>query len=240
MISMMAFCHDIKELARIKQASKENAAIVGCQKWMMDFYNRIDDMLEKIKENPIMDVVCFDLEQDQGISYAKYIRKCYEKAFMILMAGSDMSPMEYIRPDILPAGLIISPATDDDIKKVFREVFEALIEQVRAREDDKLYVVATREGIVRIPYRRIVYFESRNKKIYIRYDNREVGFYSTMDKIESELECYFVRTHRSFMVNKEYIRRINLSQNIVTLKNDITVPLSRSYKPSFKGMNCDG
>lgn len=240
MISMMAFCHDVKELARIKQASKENAAIVDSQKWMMEFYSRIDDMLEKIKVNPIMDVVCFDLEQDQGISYAKYIRKCYEKAFMILMAGSDMSPMEYIRPDILPSGLIISPASDEDIRRVFRDVFESLMEQVREREEDKLYIVATREGIVRIPYSRIVYFESRNKKIYIRYDNREVGFYSSLDKIEGELECYFVRTHRSFMVNREYIRRINLSQNSVTLKDDITVPLSRSYKPYFKGMNMDG
>ena len=234
MISLMAFCTDLQEFLMVKDASKINAAIVSNDKWIMDFYNKIEDVKNKIKENPLMDIICFELAKEEGLSYAKYLRKCYEKAYMIVMADTNMSPKEYIRPDIMPAGLILQPASEEDIMRVTKEVFEAYIDSCSNQKNVDAFVISNNRGIINIPYHEISYFESRNKKIYIRYRDKEVGFYSTMDKIEAELQYKFVRTHRSFMVNKEYIRRIKLSSNEVVLKDRQTVPVSRRYKMSLK------
>ena len=237
MISLTAFCKDIRELVKIKEASKENAALLTSDEWTMNFYNKIEELLVNIKENPLLDIVCFDLAENEGISYARYIRKCYEKAFMILVADGDMSPMEYIRPDIMPSGLIVQPASYEDVKKVLYDVFESYMRKVKLKDEDKMYIIETKDGTIRMPYYNILYFESRNKKIYMRYGDKEVGFYSTMDKLSAELECSFVRIHRSFMVNREYIRHINLSKKMLTLKDNIKVPISRSFRSNIRELN---
>ena len=235
MVSLTAFCKDFKELLKLEKVSKKSAAILGNEKWIMEFYSKLEELMNKVNNNSLMDIICFDIQEDNGINYAKYLRKCYEKAFMILLVQMNMSPMDYIRADIMPAGIIVQPATSQEIFKVLNNVFETYIEKMNLKRFDKAFVVATKEGRVNIPYSKILYFEARNKKIYIRYNNTEVGFYATLDKLEAELECDFVRTHRSFMVNKAYIRKINLSKNCVLLKGDETVPLSRTYKSNIKG-----
>ena len=234
MISMMTFCSEIQELIRIKNISKKHVAILSEDKWVMEFYDKIEEFKTKIKENPKLDIICYELEPEHGISYASYIRKCYEQAYLILMADMNISPIEYIKPDILPTGLIITPATTEDVSKVLWNVFEAYIDKINENKVHRAYVVANREDRITIPYNDILYFEARNKKIYIRYKNEEIGFYESMDKIEKELEEEFVRAHRGYLINKSMIRKINLAENIVTLKDDITIPLSRKYRGELK------
>ena len=236
MISMMAFCNDIEALLKVKMASKKNAALMGNEKWMMQFYNKIEEVKAKISENPLLDIICFDLGESEGISYARYLRKCYEQAMLVLLTDENTSPREYVRPDIMPSGLIIQPATSDEINRVIYEVFESFMEQIRLREINKSYVVATRDGRINIPYRKIEYFESRNKKIYIRFDNKEISFYSTMAQVQDELDNTFIRTHRSFIVNRHLIRKINLTDKTIVLKNEVMVPISRTYKHLLKEM----
>lgn len=234
MISMMTFCSELQELIRIKNISKNHIAILSEDKWVLEFYDKIEEFKMKIKENPQLDIICYELESEQGISYASYIRKCYEQAYLILMADVNISPIEYIKPGILPSGLIITPATTEDVSKVLWNVFEAYMDKFNKNQLNRAYVVANRDDRITIPYNDILYFEARNKKVYIRYKNEEIGFYESLDKLEKELEEDFIRTHRSFLINKAMIRKISLAENMVTLKNDIIIPLSRRYKGELK------
>lgn len=234
MISMMTFCSEIQELIRIKNISKKHVAILSEDKWVMEFYDKIEEFKTKIKENPQLDIICYELEPEHGINYASYIRKCYEQAYLILMADVSISPIEYIKPDILPTGLIITPATTEDVSKVLWDVFEAYMDKINGNKFKRAYVIANREDKTIIPYKDILYFEARNKKVYIRYKNEEIGFYESIDKIEKELEKEFVRTHRGYLINKSMIRKISLAENMVMLKDDIIIPLSRKYKGELK------
>jgi DNA-binding LytR/AlgR family response regulator len=107
-------------------------------------------------------------------------------------------------------------------------------------EDDETiensYVVETKDGMTHIPYEQIYFFEAREKKIYVCIGKEAYGFYGTIDKLVEELPSNFVRCHRGFIVNKNRIDRVVLSQNIIYLEDGFDVPLSRSYKPLFKGM----
>ena len=237
MISMLAFCEEFRQLMTMRETSKKCFAMLSCDELETYFYYKIEEFRAKVEENPKLDIICYELEKESGISYAKYIRKCYEQAMLILMADTEIPPTSYIRPDIMPAGLIIKPTTHDDIKKVIWEALETYIERLDKNRLSKAYIVASKDGRTTIPYNKILYFESRNKKIYVRYDNKEIGFYSLMDELEKELDDDFIRIHRGFLVNKYMIRKVSLGNNIIILKNNTEVPLSRKYKDVVKKLN---
>lgn len=234
MVSMLTFCSDMQQLITLKNISKRHAAILTDDKWMMDFCNRLEEFKEKIKEGKAQDIICYELGDEAGIDYAKYIRKSYEKALMVLIADASISPMKYIRPDIMPAGLIVQPATDEDMYAVLLEVFESYINRILSVHNDKSFIISRRDGKINIPYSSILYFEARNKKVYIRYDDKEIGFSDSLENVEQDLSTEFVRTHRSYLVNKKMIRKILISQRTILLKNKIEVPISRKYKDILK------
>ena len=142
MISMMTFCSDLQELLKFKRVSKDCVAKLCEDEWIMEFYQCLEKFKERIKDNPKLDMICYDIENEKGISYASYLRKCYEQAYLILMADMNISPMDYIRPDIMPEGLIVTPASDRDIIKVLRRVFETYLENMNKNNIKKSYIVA--------------------------------------------------------------------------------------------------
>ena len=84
------------------------------------------------------------------------------------------------------------------------------------------------------PYSQIYYIEVRGKKIFIRLKEKEYSKYDSMEHVMEELPDQFIRCHRSYTVNKEYIVGIRLSNNLIMLEDDIIVPLSRRYKADMK------
>ena len=79
-----------------------------------------------------------------------------------------------------------------------------------------------------------MFFESRNKKVYVNTGFEEYSFYDTLDNIESRVGDGFVRCHRSFIIAKSRIKKVMLSQNTVILDTDCYIPLSRTYKSVLK------
>jgi DNA-binding LytR/AlgR family response regulator len=66
------------------------------------------------------------------------------------------------------------------------------------------------------------------KIVEIHYNEEVFEFYSTMQKLENQLYGKgFVRTHRSFLVNKEHISYV-MGDELV-LDNDEIVPLHQKY-----------
>ena len=199
MISMMTFCSELQELMRIKNISKKHVAVLSEDKWVMDFYDKIEEFKIKIKENPQLDIICYELEPEHGINYASYIRKCYEQAYLILMADVSISPIEYIKPDILPTGLIITPATTEDVSKVLWDVFEAYMDKINGNKLKRAYVIANREDKTIIPYKDITFdiaklegeddtLESwrKNHEKFFTEEGKDLGY-----KFSEEMEVIF-------------------------------------------------
>ncbi len=95
-------------------------------------------------------------------------------------------------------------------------------------------MVESREGRVRVPYGQISYFEAREKKIFVRAGRREFGFYDTMDHLCEVLPEEFIRCHRSFIINRNKIEKVVLSQSTVVMEEGLMVPISRSYRTRMR------
>ncbi|WP_026979224.1 LytR/AlgR family response regulator transcription factor [Flavobacterium tegetincola] len=83
-----------------------------------------------------------------------------------------------------------------------------------------------------IPFEKIVYLKADNNTTdFILHNESVVHGFKTLKYFEGQLPFYFFRIHHSFIVNINFISRINLGKCACYLSdNTITIPFSRTYK----------
>lgn len=88
------------------------------------------------------------------------------------------------------------------------------------------------------------HFISLDDIVYLKADNNSTDFYlrngkkisgfKTMKFYENQLPFYFFRIHHSYIVNIEFVSRINLGKNDCYLQdNQFKLPFSRGYKENI-------
>jgi len=237
MISTLTYNENQKELQSIVTAIKDLIAYVSEEEWRMMTASLPEEILKYLDEVSIMDFLVYDVRNRESIENLRRLKSVYKDTSLCLIADTTMSPMEYMKPDILASSLLLRPFSSDKAKEVFSEFFQSAL-KVRGNEDQRkhFFVVESREGTIQVPYDQIMFFEARNKKIYVCTNKEEFGFYTTIEQLEEELPEGFVRCHRGFIVNTDKIRKVQLSQNIIYLTDGFDVPLSRSYKAVVKDL----
>lgn len=96
-----------------------------------------------------------------------------------------------------------------------------------------MFSFSNRKTVKNIPYQNILYFESKNRKIDLYHTNGMDSFYGKLDDIEAELkQHFFLRIHKSYLVNRAHIRRMDY--NHVYLDTNLELPISRSRQKSSR------
>ena len=181
-----------------------------------------------MQEKKNLDIVCFDVTLGNSVAVLEKLRSENEKAYIIVIASMEISPVEYMKPTIMAASLLLRPLQEGRINDTVSMIIELLM--AREQTDQELFVLEDRDGKIRIPYRKIQFFESRDKKIYVCTETEQYGFYDTLENLSVELPEYFVRCHRGFIVNMKLVKKVVYSENSIFLLNGYQVPLSRTYK----------
>ncbi len=233
MVSMMVYDPRAEELELMKRLIRQAAAVLTEEKWQMEFFAAREQVASFLKDRPLLDLACYDVSYKGSIDDLERIRRDYQKLQLLIIADASMSPMEYIRPTILASSLLIRPISQEQAKEQLMELVEQFRDQTPNGQEESL-VIETREDRTYVPLAQIYYFEAREKRIYVRLKKQELAFYETMEHLTERLPDYFVRCHRSFIVNRQRIRRVMLSKSLIELEQGIQLPLSRSYKPAFK------
>ena len=233
MVSMMVYDPRAEELELMKRLIRQAAAVLTEEKWQMEFFVAREQVASFLKDRPLLDLACYDVSYKGSIDDLERIRRDYQKLQLLIIADASMSPMEYIRPTILASSLLIRPISQEQAKEQLMELVEQFRDQTPYGQAESL-VIETREGRTYVPLVQIYYFEAREKRIYVRLKKQELAFYETVEHLTERLPDYFVRCHRSFIVNRQRIRRVMLSKSLIELEQGIQLPLSRSYKPAFQ------
>lgn len=235
MIAMLLYSHIKKDLAIIKEHSFEVVCRISDDDWdFFDYDNKLK-IFEFLKKNPIINISCIDVTSDGGIEIAEEIRRQNRDMYMILLSDSSVSPITYIKPTIMAGSLLLRPVSEKNIKEVFFEAVKEYMKKIHSEEsNNSCFVIDNRDGKQLIPFSRIIFFESRSKKIFVNTEDKEYSFYDTLDNLENELNEDFIRCHRSFIISRSSIKKILFSQNLIELLNGTFVPLSRTYKTVFK------
>ncbi|MGH4123314.1 MAG: LytR/AlgR family response regulator transcription factor [Clostridium sp.] len=86
---------------------------------------------------------------------------------------------------------------------------------------DKFFTVTCDDSVLNIKYRDILFLETSEQihKVRIHAQNKQVEFYGTLKDIENTLDDRFYRCHRSFIVNRDMINRIDKKERIIYMIN---------------------
>lgn len=195
-----------------------------------------EELLQAVTDGAIAQICFADITGISGLPIAEFVRRLFESAQLVLVVDSATPPTSYIRPGILPAGLLFKPLSLEAVRPLMQE----LLRIVRTRRQTEVFQdaaisVASHGSTYRIPLREVLYFEARNKKLYLYTQNAEIEFYDTLERLQTRLPKEFLRCHKSFVVNTAAIEEIALAQNRITLCGGrIELPISRSYKAAVK------
>ena len=180
-----------------------------------------------------LNMALVDVCTEAGLHTAAGIREQFPEVQILVIADATVSPLRYLTPAIRPVALLLRPIAEAHGRQTLKDFF--LIGSGQTKETENAYFWAkTRDGTEKIPYSSIFYFEAREKKIFIRTKAVEYGIGGTIEKLLQDLPDNFIRCHRSYIINKDYIERIRFADGFAYLASSMMVPVSRSYKGELK------
>ncbi len=232
MISVILYDEQKRELVELKKCLKDVLALKTDDESRVLACSNADELREAMELLDITDVGLVSFEPDNGPVIVKKMREKYPSNAMMLVVDEKISPRYYIRPGMLFSSILLRPYTYEEMASTMKDFIGECIES--PIDENEQFVIESKDGITKIPYDRISYFEASVKKVYVRLLKEEYGFYDTLDDLENRLPDYFVRCHRSFIVNMKKVRKYSSSDNELILEDDITAPVSRSYRSIIK------
>jgi two-component system LytT family response regulator len=95
--------------------------------------------------------------------------------------------------------------------------------------DPKRMIFSTKKGFEVLQLDNILYFEAINKKIMVfnKEDNFAIST-TLIELIESLPSSIFIKTGKSFIVNKNYVKRFNADTNSLEMTNGLVASVSNS------------
>ena len=199
------------------------------------------DLIAALEKGRIFDLYCLDIIMPgyTGIEVAREIRT-YDKtaAILFLTTSSEYALESY---EVKSINYILKPVSK---AKLFT-IFDEIIDQIKNPKRDEVLIVKSDKGIQRILISNLVYAEVIGRKVlYHLLSGKVIQCTESFSSVCEHLLKYkcFVKPHRSFLVNMQYI---DTSDNIqITLQTLTSVPIaqgkSREVKQQYLNYQLEG
>jgi DNA-binding LytR/AlgR family response regulator len=176
-----------------------------------------------------IDLIFLDIEILEMDSF-NFISNLDYKPNIIVLSSSDQYAIKSF--DISVVDYLLKPVT---YSRFCRAVDKAIRyysrTEVRKNSDNEIFI-KNESSLVKLQLKDIIYIEALENYITLNTNDKRFTIHFTMKAIESQLPTeFFIRVHRSFIVNKSFIQTIheNSLDLIVgdTLKN---FPVGKSFR----------
>lgn len=227
-----AFCDDdifvINEInALFDQYCAERDQEIACTV----FHSPVE-LLTEIEKGTHFDILFLDviMPGQNGINVAREIRQYDHAVKIIFLTSSSEFAVESYTVD----------AFFYYVKPIKAEAFCRLMDSAISqcdREKQGSLILRCKSGITRIALEKLVYCEVTGRTLTFHMENG-MNFESigSMDELSSELARYgfFLRPHRSFLINMEHIQSI--SYKAITLDNLDKIPIPHGKCSEIKNL----
>ena len=133
---------------------------------------------------------------------------------------------------------LLKPFGLQDLQRAANRIKERLTESVAAAKpatdsDDALFL-KTDYRIVKVSIPNIRYVEAMSEylKVWIEGEPKPIITLLSMKKMQEHLPNYFMRIHRSYIINLNKIQEVN--KNRVIMDSDTYLPIGDLYKDAFQ------
>ena len=177
----------------------------------------------------VFDIIFLDIQMGglSGIETARILRKQESETIIIFVTAVKEYVFEAF--DVEAFHYLLKPIEDDK----FVEVFERAMKGVLARKtkmQERIFI-KTRNRNITIDKSRILYVESRTRKVEIHLNNECIETYATMNEMEKQLGEGFYRCHRGYLVNMAYILEYDTSK--ISLNNGEEIYMAKDKYSDF-------
>ncbi|MFJ5758542.1 LytR/AlgR family response regulator transcription factor [Neobacillus sp. NPDC093182] len=192
------------------------------------------------------DLVFLDIEldEDSGLDLAKKLEKLKPAPAIVFATAYDEFALKAF--ELNAVDYILKPFDEERIGKTLEKIKRMqkigdqdfpIYSSMNNNQNGKIAVLVD-ERIILLTYADIVYLESSEGKCIIETVDRKYKVSETLIVLEKKLtNTKFLRVHRSFIVNIDYIVEIepwfNSTYNLI-MKNGSKVPVSRTYVKGLK------
>lgn len=217
----VAICDDevvcIKQMERLLKDIPEVKSIDS-----FDDIDRLNLSLEKDS----YDLIFMDIEwkghEKKGTRYAAEINENFPGIqFVFFTAYNDRFSESIFFEKVNLCGYLVKPIKFDNLKFLV----EKALKNIKKQQEENI-VVQYRGITETLHFSDIMYMESNAHQLSIYMINRQIQVYKKLDDFEKVMENSFVRNHKSFMVNMNYIKRLERSS--LTLKDGTVLPISKT------------
>jgi len=219
----IAICDDtMEELERISSYVSKNIKDLDIP-FKISSFSEGQDLLEDInssKQN--FDIIFLDvyMKFSNGIDIASRIRDFDKECKIIFITSSKEHAVDSY--DVSALHYILKPINEEKLINAIKIAIESL------NKENKQVVIMNKKGNYRILYKDILYAESKARVVNIYLKSSEViSFYSKLeDFFQSLKDERFLRCHKSFFVNMDYILKIE--NNCAFMCNNVIIPITSS------------
>lgn len=138
--------------------------------------------------------------------------------------------------DFNVADYLVKPITYGRFCKAVEKIFRYFSNKEQKQIDDKEIFVKSGSNLVNLKLKDIVYIEALENYVTINTSTEKYTIHFTMKAIEKIIPSkLFVRTQRSYIVNKGMIKKITDSSVDLLYVNDttISIPLGKSFRDNL-------
>jgi DNA-binding LytR/AlgR family response regulator len=130
------------------------------------------------------------------------------------------------------SGYLVQPIDEIDLQKClmrYQKTHKSLASKISIKSNGDYHFVNPKD---------IIYLKADNNTtdFYLK-NGKIISAFKTLKHYEQLLPFYFFRIHHSYLINIEYVSRINLGKcNCYLDNNEIILPFSRTYKDNINAI----
>ncbi len=189
------------------------------------------ELISTLEKGKRFDLYCLDIIMPAftGIDVAKEIRTFDKNALILFFTSSSEFALEGY--SVRAINYVLKPITKEKLFFTFDEMFE----HIKMKEIDEAIIVKSNEGIQKILISNLVFAEVIGRNVLYHLLSGKV-----IECIESfaiacnnllKYRC-FIKTHRSYIVNMQYVNTIENRQ--VTLQTLSSIPIAQGKAREIK------
>ncbi|KAB8154495.1 response regulator [Kordia sp. TARA_039_SRF] len=192
------------------------------------------EALEAIEaEKPDLAILDIQLSgKKTGIDVAEQIRKNYDFPFIFLTSNSDPLTVSQAKK-VMPPAYLVKPFTKDELYSSIEIALYNYSKRIGEVNEEELIIkdaffIKEKNIFIKLKFEDILFIKSEHVYAEIQLVNNQKHLIrGNLNKIITKLNKKFVRVHRSYIVNLDYLEQIDQS-TIVILNHNI--PIGKKYK----------
>ena len=219
----IAVCDELKEiiLSKAKGALYENISV--------DIFYSGDALIYDIGEGNLYDLIFLDIElggKINGVEIGHIIRDEMDDYITQIVYISSKNNYDRQLFDVQPLHFLQKPI---DVSKLLNDIKLAI--KISGKEN-KIFEFKNLRNTVKVPYKDILYFESKGREISLVSCKMQYTFYDNIQELSKVLPDFFIYPHRSYLVNYELIACFKYEELIMS--NGDIIPISRSKRKEIR------